>query len=106
MKFDTTRTFVTRFNDPIKVEDRELTSGWLAVFAIDNMKLDKADGKELRRRFRLAAEIQDATEKQQPLDIKSDELELLDELVVEACKRLSNGTNIYGQFSALLEDSK
>jgi hypothetical protein len=87
MKFDTTRTFVTRFNDPIKVEDRELTSGWLAVFAIDNMKLDKADGKELRRRFRLAAEIHD-------------------ELVVEACKRLSNGTNIYGQFSALLEDSK
>lgn len=106
MQFDPARTFKLRSGEVMKVEDKDLTLGWLAIYALDNVNLDKVDGKEMRRRFRIATEIQDAADHGGMADLKSDEIELIDGLVEMAAKRLNNGVLIYGQFGAMLDDLK
>lgn len=106
MKFDPALVLKTRQGESMRVDDKDVTLGWLAVFALDNMNLDKCDGRELRRRFRIATEIQDAADKGALAELKSDEVELIEELVCAAAKRLVNGALVYGQFDAALADMR
>ena len=106
MRFDPTRVLKTRTGETMMVEDKPVTLGWLAIFALDNINLDKADGKEMRRRFRIATEIADAVGRGTVTDLKSDEVELVEELVLTAAKRLNHGALVYGQFDAMLAEMR
>jgi hypothetical protein len=101
MKFNPSIAINTRKGEPMMVDDKTpMTVGWLAVHALDTLN-DNCDAKEKRRRFRLATEIQDALERSAVVEIKSDEIDLLDEVVSKSCTTLA-----YGQFAQAVADMK
>lgn len=104
--FDPNLPINSRQGDPMKFDGHDMTVGLISIFALDNVNLDKCDKAELRRRDRMATELQDALERNTTVFFKKDEIDLIEDLVMAACKRMNNGTLVYGQFDRLLAELK
>lgn len=105
MKFDPSVEIRNHAGEAL--DDGKLTTGQMAIYALDATS-QKADGKTMRRQFRIATEIQAAIDLGTTLEIKEDELELIEERLVDAVKspRLANGTLIFGAFMQAVADMK
>lgn len=101
MKFDPTIQIHDRSGVQMKIQSGALaTTGSVAVWALD-YDPSVRDNRDKRVRFRVATEIQTALDKGETVDLKDDELEIVDAAVGAMFTSIA-----YGQFVKAVADMR